>query len=278
MNSYHSQISRLEKEIAGLDRDVAATARKEADLTSRIAKAHSAIGKATSILSTGSKLRELERLHRNLSDLKKRQSDISNKKAQKTNSLRNYQSRQAQADATERERLKSEQRKFIDRQRQATLETRRQNSVTPVMTHQREPAEVYDFFICHASEDKDEFVRELAERLETEGAKIWYDEFTLSVGSRLRKEIDRGLAKSKFGIVVVSSHFFEKEWPQRELDGLISLDIQEESRILPIWHKVTKDEVVQHSPTLAGIYALNTETQSIEEIAKELLLKLRNSI
>ena len=129
----------------------------------------------------------------------------------------------------------------------------------------------YEFFICHASEDKDEIVQELAEILRGKGAKVWYDAFELRVGSRLRREIERGLVSSRYGIVVASSHFFEKDWPQRELDGLFSLDTQEQSNILPIWHKVTKDEVAKHSPILAGILALNTGVQSVEDIATELM-------
>ena len=81
-------------------------------------------------------------------------------------------------------------------------------------------SEEYDFFICHASEDKEDLVRRLAETLVTKGAKVWYDEFTLKVGDSLRQEIDRGLAKTKFGIVVLSQYFFDKPWPERELGGL----------------------------------------------------------
>ena len=91
----------------------------------------------------------------------------------------------------------------------------------------------------------------------------------------MRREIDRGLLNARYGIVVVSSHFFAKEWPQRELDGLFSLDTQGHDRILPIWHKVTTDEVRQHSPTLADIIALNTGVQSTQEIAEELLNMIR---
>ena len=93
--------------------------------------------------------------------------------------------------------------------------------------------EHYDFFICHASEDKESFVRHLAETLEAKGARVWYDEFTLSIGDSLRREIDRGLASSQFGVVVLSEAFFKKEWPQRELDGLVTLETQGRSRILP---------------------------------------------
>ena len=130
--------------------------------------------------------------------------------------------------------------------------------------------EHYDFFICHASEDKEDFVRHLAEILEAKGASVWYDEFTLGVGDSLRREIDRGLASSQFGVVVLSEAFFKKEWPQRELDGLVTLEIQGRSRILPIWHKVSVDEVARYSPTLADKVALNTALKSVDDIADEL--------
>jgi hypothetical protein len=65
----------------------------------------------------------------------------------------------------------------------------------------------WDAFISHASEDKD-FVRPLAAALEKSGLEIWFDETTLTVGDRLRESIDHGLSKSRFGIVVLSKHFF----------------------------------------------------------------------
>ena len=129
----------------------------------------------------------------------------------------------------------------------------------------------HDFFICHASEDKGGFVRELADSLRSKGAKVWYDEFTLRVGSRLRRNIERGLATSRFGIVVVSPSFFVKDWPQTELDGLFALASQDSERILPIWYNVTRDEVTSRSPMLADILALNTSLKSIDEISLELI-------
>ena len=135
--------------------------------------------------------------------------------------------------------------------------------------------EHYNFFICHASEDKEDFVRHLAETLEAKGASVWYDEFTLSVGDSLRREIDRGLMNSQYGVVVLSEAFFKKEWPQRELDGLVTLEVQGRSRILPIWHKVSLDEVARYSPTLADKVALNSSLRSVADIADALLNLLK---
>ncbi len=107
--------------------------------------------------------------------------------------------------------------------------------------------------------------------LEAKGARVWYDEFALNVGDSLRREIDRGLANSQFGVVVLSEFFFKKEWPQKELDGLVTLESKGLSRILPIWHKVSIDEVSHYSPTLADKVALNTSVNSVEEITDDLL-------
>ena len=79
----------------------------------------------------------------------------------------------------------------------------------------------WDVFISHASEDKDDFVRHLADRLRRTGLRVWFDEFTLTVGDSLRRSIDRGLTRSRYGIVVVSPNFLQKNWPQRDLMGLL---------------------------------------------------------
>ena len=67
---------------------------------------------------------------------------------------------------------------------------------------------LHDVFICHTSEDKDEFVRPLAAVLRAHHVDVWYDESTLTIGDSLRQAIDRGLAESQFGIVVLSLAFF----------------------------------------------------------------------
>ena len=75
---------------------------------------------------------------------------------------------------------------------------------------------LYDVVICHESEDKSGFVRPLAEALRDSHVEVWYDEFSLRVGDSLRQSIERGLAQSRFGIVVLSPNFFAKRWPIRQ--------------------------------------------------------------
>lgn len=65
----------------------------------------------------------------------------------------------------------------------------------------------------------------MAVALQSLGANIWYDEFALRVGDSPSKSIDRGLAESRYGIVVLSKAFIGKVWPHYELRGLIARDI-----------------------------------------------------
>lgn len=128
----------------------------------------------------------------------------------------------------------------------------------------------YDVFISHASEDKDEVVRPLAQALAEQGLKVWYDEFELKIGDSLRRKIDRGLANSKFGIVVLSKAFIKKGWTNYELDGIISKANTGEQVLLPIWHGITKKEVLDYSPSLADKVARNTASYTVEDIAEEI--------
>jgi len=128
----------------------------------------------------------------------------------------------------------------------------------------------YDVFISHASEDKDEVVRPLAVALQKEGLQVWYDEFELKIGDSLRRKIDKGLANSRFGIVVLSKDFIRKGWTNYELDGIITKSVSGEQIVLPIWHNITKQEVINYSPSLGDKVARNTAVYTIEEIATEI--------
>ena len=128
----------------------------------------------------------------------------------------------------------------------------------------------YDAFISHASEDKDSLVRPLARLLNKMGFYIWYDEFELKIGDSLRQSIDQGLVNSNYGIVVLSKSFFAKNWPQYELNGLTAREIDGQKVILPIWHDVTKEDVLKYSPTLADKVAADSARMNIRTMASEL--------
>lgn len=134
---------------------------------------------------------------------------------------------------------------------------------------------VFDAFISHAPEDKDAVVRPLATALQAAGLSVWCDEFELRIGDSLRRKIDKGLASSRFGVVVLSQAFFSKSWPNYELDGLVTRAVSGEQVLLPVWHNVSKQKVIGYSPSLADRLARSTTTHTVEEIAAEIAQVIR---
>ena len=128
----------------------------------------------------------------------------------------------------------------------------------------------WDLFISHAHEDKKDVAEPLAAAFKERGLKVWYDGFTLAIGDKLRRSIDQGLANSKYGLVILSPHFFQKKWPQKELDGLAALETGKDKKILPVWHNVGHDEVARFSPTLADILGIPT-TEGLANIVEQVM-------
>jgi hypothetical protein len=133
----------------------------------------------------------------------------------------------------------------------------------------------WDVFICHASEDKEEFVRPLANLLSSFGARVWYDEFTIGIGDSLSRSIDKGLAASRFGLVVLSPAFLKKDWPEYELRGLVARELGRDKLILPIWNGVEREDVLKYSPPLADKIALKACDLTIKQIAIRVLEVVR---
>lgn len=136
----------------------------------------------------------------------------------------------------------------------------------------------YDAFISHASEDKRYFVRQLSQKLQDYGAKIWYDEFSLKPGVSLSRSIEHGLSNSKFGLVVLSEAFFKKKWTEYELRALNSFEIDNPGVIIPIWYKVTLEQVRNFSPYLSDKLAIVFDKKSIDDTAIEILETIREDL
>ena len=115
-------------------------------------------------------------------------------------------------------------------------------------------------FISHASEDKKEIALPIALALREHGIDVWLDQYVLTLGDSLMRSIDEGLRNCDYGIVILSKSFFNKEWPQKELAGLVQKEDKGKKVILPIWHKIDKDDVAEYSPILADKVAVKTES------------------
>jgi len=278
LTSIQGNIERLQRDISDLQAKLSRATKKESDATGKIARIQSSMSGRLFPSQYQSKLRELSRVQDDVAKARHEQSDLNKKIADKTRDLHRYQGELSREEERERKKLiESDRRRqqelvtynrSLDSQLAAyRLTTRLPGPVDAVPTEAVKPN---DFFISHASEDKDEFVRPLVEALQRLGVTVWYDEFQLKVGDSLRRSIDKGLSNSRYGVVVLSSMFFAKDWPQQELDGMFALEVNGRKVILPIWHRVTKDEVLKYSPILADKVALQSSLCSTQEIAEKL--------
>ncbi len=304
ISSLRSSIASVRRAIADLEKSDAQEAKREADYVAKAASASSAIGRTKDASTVASRMKDHERAVKDAAGIRSKRADLSGKIADKQKEITRYQDqlsreeeveRKKQEDAQKRlqreqdtrdrkakddfEKMAREQRRLQQEREQherrvsAEIASRTAPDITDDGTSEMTQVvqKQYDFFISHAWEDKETFVAKLAEELKIRGAEVWYDSFTMKIGDSLRRKIDEGLKSSRYGVVVLSDHFFKKDWPQRELDGLFALETGGQKKVLPIWHKVSKDDVASYSPVLADRVALQTSLKTSAEIAQELM-------
>jgi hypothetical protein len=138
---------------------------------------------------------------------------------------------------------------------------------------QPKPKEL-SLMIIHAGEDKP-FVRKLAYDLQSHGISVWFDEWTIKVGDSLVARIDEGIKSTDYALVVFSQAFFNKQWPQRELDSALFREA-ESNRVfvLPIVLDVDHNAIMKFSPQLAGKMYLDF-SHSYEDSFKRLVNSLK---
>ncbi len=129
--------------------------------------------------------------------------------------------------------------------------------------------EKYDLFLCHAWDDRKEAAKELCDKLIAKGVSVWFSEKDLLLGSTMLREIDKGLAKSCAGIVLVTPAFLKRVENEgvadKELSALLAKD-----RLVPIIHNTTYDALRDVSPLLGSRSGLDTNEDSMDEIASKL--------
>lgn len=236
------------------------------------------INKSTSLSTLQSKQRQIQGYQNDIYNCKKKIADYQKQIANKSVELGRKKQDLRKSEETEQKKFQKEQLDFqkklqrdINDQKSQLEFLVNQNYSSKITINQDEESDKeFDFFISHASEDKDEIVRDLADALKENGFEVWYDEFELKIGDSLRKKIDNGLSKSRFGIVIISPSFVKKNWTEYELNGMVAREMNGHKVILPIWHKISKDEVLKFSPSLADKMALNTSIHTIQDILNSL--------
>lgn len=287
IQSYQSNIARLLNEIPNLEKQESDELKKELEKAKQNDQIVQSITSSTSLSTLANKQQQSRQLSYQITGIRSKRASISKKRAESITQLHKCQQELLKEGTKERNRVEQFERRLrkeqLEHQRALTRELDQHRSLALPFSSQpqyllpeaQKPI-VHDGFISHASEDKDEFVRPLAQALEHLGFDIWYDELQLRIGDSLRRSIDRGLANSRYGIVVLSSAFFAKNWPQYELDGLVAKEVNSGAKVvLPIWHKVSQDEVMSYSPSLADKVALKSSSFTIQELAEELAKVLR---
>ena len=126
-----------------------------------------------------------------------------------------------------------------------------------------------DVFLCHAWDDRKGAAKELHDILESKGITVWFSEKDVLLGSSLLREIDKGLVKSRVGIVLVTPLFLKRILSEgiaeKELSALLARDL-----LVPIVHNTTFDDLREVSPLLGSRSGLSTIEDSMEEVAAKL--------
>lgn len=268
-------VNSLDTDIANLEKKKAAKDKECADLQKKIVAAQKSASKTSSQTTLKNKLRQiaswetdLTKKSKDSADIGKKIADKKKKRADSTLKLQKEERIQQKKDEKKNKALLGSYQARID-----DLQGQLRAAVTPITTPScGEEQEEYDVFVSHAFEDKEEFVDDLVAEMRKLDLKVWYDSDKLKWGDSMREKIDRGLSKSKYGVVVLSPNYIaeQKYWTKAELNGLFQVETINGKTILPIWHNLTKKQVVEYSPIIADRKAMTTASMTAEEIANEL--------
>ena len=286
-------VEQYQRELNKLDEEISKLSTKQANIESEISKLEGkiisikkSINKNTSASVLASKSKQIENLESDKAKKSKERAELSGRIAQKTKKRNDVDGKLQRERKSETKKSEKQQKAIKDSYEKQISNLQTQLKQTLASAHHnssqmQENDEEYDFFISHAYEDKEEFVDEFVDELKKLNVKVWYDTDKLKLGDSMRKKIDRGLSKSKYGIVILSPNYIKegKYWTASELNGLFQME-SIGGKIIPIWHKLSKKEVLEYSPMIADKKAANTTSMTAFEIAtllKQLLDDENNS-
>ena len=267
-------VNSLDKEIADLEKKKAVKDKDCADLQSKINSAQKSITKHSSQSTVNSKMRQIASYESDKAKKSKESAELGKKIADK-------RKKRSEAYLKLQKEQQNEQKKQdkANQRLQASYESRIEElqhqlamSVTVPQQNTVASDEEYDVFVSHAWEDKEGFVDEFVSELRKQGLRVWYDTDKLKWGDSMREKIDKGLSKSRYGVVVLSPNYIaeHKYWTKAELNGLFQVETINGKTILPIWHHLTKKQVTEYSPIIADRKAMTTALMTPAEMASKL--------
>lgn len=126
-----------------------------------------------------------------------------------------------------------------------------------------------DVFLCHAWDDRAGAAKELHDLLVSRRVSVWFSEKDVALGTSLLREIDKGLAKSRVGIVLVTpallSRLRAEGIADKELSALLARDL-----LVPVVHRTTYEALREVSPLLGSRSGLNTAEDTMANVATKL--------
>lgn len=128
-------------------------------------------------------------------------------------------------------------------------------------------------FISHDTRDKD-VARAIATYLQSKQLKVWFDEYSLNPGDRLRESIEKGIRECNCCILLISESFLSNAgWTRVEFNSIFTRElIEREDRFIPIWYGVDQRAVFEYSPSLADRVALKWgDTRALDQLAAAVL-------
>lgn len=145
-------------------------------------------------------------------------------------------------------------------------------TLTPIRENVEKRAslpDLRDVFLCHAWDDRKGAAKELHDLLESRGVSVWFSEKDVALGTSLLREIDKGLAKSRVGIVLVTPALLQRVQGEgiadKELSALLARDL-----LVPIVHNTTYEALREVSPLLGSRSGLSTAEDTMENVAVKL--------
>jgi len=275
VEQYQRAVNSLDKEIAVLEKKKAAKDKECADLQGKINSTNKSITKHTSMSTLNSKMRQISAWESDAAKKSKESAELAAKIADKRKKRSDAYLKLQKAEQEEQKKANRQNERIISSYEKRIDELQKQmvqQIVPPQNISSKNNDEEYDLFISHAFEDKEDIVDELVAEFRKLNLKVWYDTNRLKIGDSMREKIDKGLSKSRYGVVVLSPNYIaeEKYWTKSELNGLFQMESVNGKAILPIWHNLTKKQVVEYSPIIADRKALSTAQFTAEEIAHEI--------
>lgn len=145
-------------------------------------------------------------------------------------------------------------------------------TLTPVRENFEKRAsqpDLRDVFLCHAWDDRGGAAKDLHDLLEARGVSVWFSEKDVLLGTSLLREIDKGLAKSRVGIVLVTPALLKRVQGEgiadKELSALLARDL-----LVPIVHGTTYEALRDVSPLLGSRSGLSTAESPMADVAAKL--------